>query len=211
MPAHYTRDTLTAAVARSTTLSDVVTALGGRPTDGSRRYARRLLSRWGIDASHLQREGVRHTESRLRKAVADSTSTAGVLRHLGISPVGGNHAHIGRRLTALGISTDHFTGRSHSGRRVRRSPLVLGSPTDGRAPGERLRRALLSIGVPETCAECRTGPVWNGRPLRLQVDHVNGDWWDNRPLNLRLLCPNCHAVTDTFRGRKGRPSMEGNQ
>ncbi|MFE7013123.1 HNH endonuclease [Streptomyces sp. NPDC057651] len=42
----------------------------------------------------------------------------------------------------------------------------------------------------------------NGKPLRLEVDHLSGDWWDNRAENLRLLCPNCHAVTDTYRGRK---------
>ncbi|MER5832314.1 HNH endonuclease [Streptomyces sp. NPDC002130] len=51
---------------------------------------------------------------------------------------------------------------------------------------------------------CGTGPWWNGKPLRLEVDHVSGDWWDNRPGNLQLLCPNCHAVTDTYRGRRRR-------
>ena len=42
----------------------------------------------------------------------------------------------------------------------------------------------------------------------LQIDHVDGDWRNNRPDNLRLLCPNHHALTATYgalnRG-KGRP------
>ena len=40
-----------------------------------------------------------------------------------------------------------------------------------------------------------------GRPLALELDHVNGDDRDYRIENLRLLCPNCHSQTDTFRGR----------
>ena len=51
------------------------------------------------------------------------------------------------------------------------------------------------------CACCGNVGEWNGRPLVLQLDHINGDNCDNRLENLRFLCPNCHSQTDTFAGR----------
>ncbi|MFJ4983134.1 HNH endonuclease signature motif containing protein [Streptomyces sp. NPDC088732] len=185
-------------------MSETITALGGTPTNGSRAYLRKLLATWEIDCTHFEQEGVRHTEQRLRAVVRESTSIADVVRRLGISPVGGNQAHIGRRIARLGIDTSHFTPNAGPRRpRVRLADrLVLGTPVDGRIASHRLHRYLLSSGVRDRCAMCGTGPERNGRPLRLEVDHVNGDWWDNRPGNLRLLCPNCHAATDTYRGRK---------
>ncbi|MDK1473774.1 HNH endonuclease [Streptomyces sp. 549] len=211
MPADYTRDALAAAVAEARTLSDVVAALGGKPTDGSRQYLRRLLKRWEIDTSHLEPDGVRHTASRLRQAVAASGSLTEVLRRLGLRPVGGNHRHIAQRVATLGIDTSHFAPGPRRGPRGGADRLVLGSPEGGRLPAARLRRELRTLGVPEQCAECRTGPSWNGMPLRLQVDHVSGKWWDNRPENLRFLCPNCHSTTDTYRGRKRRAAAPGGE
>ncbi|WP_432158904.1 MULTISPECIES: HNH endonuclease [unclassified Streptomyces] len=159
-----------------------------------------------MDIRHLETNQVRHSEERLRAAVAASTSFRDVVRHLGISQVGGNQSHIARRIAALGIDTSHFTaGRGPRPRKEARGGLLsLGSPDDGRVTGERLRRELLRIGVRDRCAMCGTGREWNGKPLTLEVDHVDGNWWDNRPENLRLLCPNCHAVTDTYRGRRRR-------
>jgi hypothetical protein len=157
-----------------------------------------------VDVSHFPTQWARHSEALLREVVATSTSIKEVVRRLGISPVGGNHTHISRRIAMLGINTSHFTVRRGGPKGSRGNPLTLGSPEDGRIPGRRLRQHLLRTGVEEACTMCGTGPEWNGKPLRLEVDHVNGDWWDNRRENLQLLCPNCHAVTDTYRGRRRR-------
>jgi hypothetical protein len=42
---------------------------------------------------------------------------------------------------------------------------------------------------------------WRGRPIPLELDHIDGDRTNNELQNLRLLCPNCHALTPTYRGR----------
>lgn len=52
------------------------------------------------------------------------------------------------------------------------------------------------------CSGCGQGPEWNNKPLTLDLDHINGDWQDDRLENLRFLCPNCHSQTDTWKGAK---------
>ena len=56
----------------------------------------------------------------------------------------------------------------------------------------------------DECKICGLCPVWMGKPLRLQIDHVDGDRSSNGLDNLRLLCPNCHTQTETFGNRKVR-------
>jgi hypothetical protein len=204
MGVRYTRELLEEAARATTNWDDAVRWCGGSPTPGSKRYLRQKMAEWGVDVSHFPTRWARHTEETLREIVAVSTSVKEVVRRLGISPVGGNHTHISRRIATLGIDTSHFVTRSARPKGSRGDLLSLRSPQDGRVPGRRLLQQLLRRGVPETCALCGTGPEWNQKPLRLEVDHINGDWWDNRPGNLQLLCPNCHAVTDTYRGRKRR-------
>ena len=49
--------------------------------------------------------------------------------------------------------------------------------------------------------ECCKNVEWNGRPIPLEVHHINGDNTDNRLENLQILCPNCHALTENWRGK----------
>jgi predicted HNH restriction endonuclease len=51
------------------------------------------------------------------------------------------------------------------------------------------------------CEECGLDE-WQGKHLVLELEHINGDRKDNRKQNLKLLCPNCHSQTKTFRKRK---------
>ncbi len=68
-----------------------------------------------------------------------------------------------------------------------------------------LRRALIEIGVPYVCLMCGNGGTWMGTPLTLEVDHIDGDLFNNSPSNLRFLCPNCHRQTPNFAGKsRGR-------
>jgi 5-methylcytosine-specific restriction endonuclease McrA len=68
----------------------------------------------------------------------------------------------------------------------------------------------LTQGLPSRCdnPECTyfTAPLqWNGQPLSLILDHINGNHKDNGTENLRLLCPNCDSQLPTRGGRnKGR-------
>ena len=51
------------------------------------------------------------------------------------------------------------------------------------------------------CSLCPVVDEYNGRPITLQIDHINGDSRDHRLENLRYVCPNCHSQTETFTGR----------
>lgn len=50
------------------------------------------------------------------------------------------------------------------------------------------------------CSSCNL-KTWIGQPIPLELDHINGVNDDNRLVNLRLLCPNCHALTNNYRGK----------
>ncbi|MFE5023594.1 HNH endonuclease signature motif containing protein [Streptomyces sp. NPDC056656] len=199
----YTRELLEEAARETRSWDEAVRWCGGEPSTDSRRYLRKKMADTGVDTSHFPQQWVRHTEETLRAAVMASSSVKGVVRRLDISNVGGNQAHISRRITALGIDTSHFAQPKRRPKGALGNPLTLRSPDDGRVPGKRLRRELLRLGVPEQCTKCGRSE-WQGKPIPLEVDHINGEWHDNRAENLRLLCPNCHATTDTYRGRKRR-------
>ncbi|MCE4945858.1 HNH endonuclease [Streptomyces albulus] len=209
----YTRERLEAAAASSRTLSEALEKLGTDPRSTQRNYLRERMRKLGIDTAHFERDGTKWTREALRTAVANSTNMCEVLRHLGLEVVGGQHTHISRRVRAYGIDTSHFTpvvrtARMRHNRRRRTADEILVQATSAqtnRTPNARLTRALRERGVAEHCALCGIEPVWQGEPLPLEVDHVDGDWRNNRIENLRFLCPNCHSTTDSYRGRgKGR-------
>ena len=51
------------------------------------------------------------------------------------------------------------------------------------------------------CEMCHTGPIWNNKLLNCELDHIDGDASNHLLKNLRMLCPNCHSQTETFRSK----------
>jgi hypothetical protein len=64
--------------------------------------------------------------------------------------------------------------------------------------GTATRKRMQALGISYICAECGQEPFWHGKPLTLQVDHIDGNKRNNVLSNLRFLCANCHTQTETF-------------
>lgn len=148
-----------------------------------------------------------YTEQELEDAVKRSFSLAGVCRILGIRPAGGNYFTVKRRIKKLGIDSSHFTGKGWNvGERFRpiaktipMSEILVENSTYMSSNG--LRKRLISEGYkPFKCESCGMSE-WLGKPIKLELHHKNGNNSDNRLENLSILCPNCHAYTDTYRGK----------
>lgn len=82
---------------------------------------------------------------------------------------------------------------------------------DGKHPGyktHRLRERLLSENWKKhECENCKNSE-WLGSPIPLELHHIDGNNSNNFLENLQLLCPNCHALTENYRGRKNKNKTE---
>ncbi len=197
------------AVPQAKDLFALLTLLGLVPCGGNYEIARRRLEAVGLLDERFRRRprGTRPAPSPVDPAALDlavrrSGSYAEVLRRLGLDVEPRAYRPLRAAIAEAGLSTEHFSGRGWaSGTRRPRTPtdelLVAGRRTESGS----LRRRLLAEGLlPPGCSGCGL-EEWQGRPIALELDHVDGDRDDNRLENLRLLCPNCHAQTDTWRGR----------
>ena len=94
-------------------------------------------------------------------------------------------------------------GYSHPVRKTAHEYLIEGAAISS----HRLKLKLLRDEVKKRLCERCGKSKWLGEPIPLELHHVNGDRFDNRLVNLQLLCPNCHALTDNHAGRGSSRSL----
>ncbi len=121
---------------------------------------------------------------------------------IGLAGKGGNYQTIKSYINKNNIDTSHFLGQgSNKGRSINRLvqievKLVKGKQTNS----YRLKKQLIKSNIKQTVCESCNLTKWLEKPIPLELDHIDGDNTNNELINLRLLCPNCHALTPTYRG-----------
>lgn len=152
--------------------------------------------------------GKRYSDEDFEGAVRCSFSMSGTLKKLGLKPNGGNYTLARLRIKKMNLDTSHWLGQAiHRGQMFPpKEPDIQKILVENslRVIKPNIKKRLIREGLLENkCAICGISE-WEGKPLSLQMDHINGTSNDHRIENLRLLCPNCHSQTLTFAGRKLR-------
>lgn len=145
----------------------------------------------------------KYTEKDLRKAVENSTSFAQTLKHLNLVPCGGNYRVLKRAITHFDVDNSHFTFQLwNKGKKIgAKVPIEEYLNNKRSIASNKLKKRLIKEQIFHLkCSSCNL-KEWLGKPIPIELDHINGDSSDNRLENLRLLCPNCHAFTPTYRGK----------
>jgi 5-methylcytosine-specific restriction endonuclease McrA len=145
----------------------------------------------------------KYTEEQLRMAVSNSTTLRQVLAELGLVEAGGNYICIKRAIQHYQVDTQHFLGKASNRGRIfgkkRETAAYLAG--EYQITTWRLKQRLIEEGfLTAQCSRCEN-TEWLGEPIPLELDHIDGDRQNNALENLRVLCPNCHALTPTYRGK----------
>lgn len=131
-----------------------------------------------------------YTDEDVINLSAQVTSLSQLLKELDLKQAGGNFANMKRILQRLDVDTSHWTGKAwNKGQRLKDwSEYTRTAP---------MKKHLI-VERGNVCESCGRSE-WMGKEIKLELHHLDGDRTHNQPENLKLMCPNCHSMTDNWR------------
>ena len=141
--------------------------------------------------------------------VNSSNTVKEVLENFGLQSKGRNYETLKKRCDEEGIDYSRLLINAEEARINRLKNMKQKIPLEdilvedsGYNRGHLKKRLIDQEILKNRCSICGLEGEWNGKPISLQLDHINGNSRDNRLHNLRLVCPNCHSQTENFAGKK---------
>ena len=145
------------------------------------------------------------TKEDIEQFVKESSSYAQLAKKCGYGTNSGSSIkEMQQMVDQLNLDTSHFTGQGWSKgityQNSRYVPFESYIKTDY-VQTNKVRKKLLREGLKQHICECCLNTTWNNVPIPLEVHHKDGNKNNNEIDNLELLCPNCHALTDNYKGK----------
>lgn len=153
-----------------------------------------------------------YTREQLQEFLNESSSYTEILNKCGLDNIGSNNKTLKRIIDEHNLDTTTFfqnskEAKSNTKPREKKNLQDIFENKDKYVCSGKLLRRLIKEGHKEhMCEQCKN-TTWNEKPIALELNHVDGNRDNNSPENLQLLCPNCHAQTDNWRGRKKRKKI----
>ena len=146
------------------------------------------------------------SDEELAQIVPTVYSYRAVIRALGLIPAGGNYVQVQHKIKELSLDVSHFRGSGWNvGGQFQprpKVPLAKLLVSRGTAQSYKLKQKLFKEGLKyPACELCGWAAKSADGRIPVELDHINGDHYDNRLENLRILCPNCHSLQPTHRGK----------
>jgi hypothetical protein len=136
--------------------------------------------------------------------IKDCETVSEALHMLGLKRTGG-HKDLRARIRTILESNGTFKGQSHlAGKNYIKVPNDEFFTANNTRQSTSIRNALFNRGIKDRRCESCNNEEWVGSPIPLEVHHMDGDKTNNQLSNLQILCPNCHALTDTYKTKNSK-------
>ena len=143
------------------------------------------------------------TQEQFIETVKASGSIRQILIALNLKPSGANYRSVHMLIDKLNLDTSHFHGQLWNKGKQLPLKVAIEKYLSNEKPiqSNSLRKRLLRENILQSICDCCKNDTWNDKPIPLELHHKDGNHSNNNLSNLQLLCPNCHAQTDTYRGK----------